>query len=158
MLWLSNRTVTLMLAARAVNSWTYVVTLGCSFSMVGHMVTNQGEFTCLANGGRNIVDYIVGSPVVWQVATHLEVIIDDTRYYAMGGNSDHSLLHLRLNIDCNFVEPRHTVVTNKFLPRFKYYKSKAEEYQLALIASLGNLWVVDSIGHLGANGLVDLLQ
>jgi hypothetical protein len=43
------------------------------------------------------------------------------------------------------------------LPRFKYYKSKAEEYQLALIANLGNLWVVDSIGHLGANGLVDLL-
>jgi hypothetical protein len=42
------------------------------------------------------------------------------------------------------------------LPRFKYDKSKAEEYQLALIASLGNLWVVDSIGHLGANGVANL--
>jgi hypothetical protein len=49
------------------------------------------------------------------------------------------------------------VVTKKFLPRFNYDKSKVEEYQLALIASLGNLWVVDSIGHLGADELADLL-
>jgi len=44
------------------------------------------------------------------------------------------------------------------LPRFNYDKSKVEEYQLAIIASLGNLWVVDSIGHLGADELADLLQ
>jgi len=51
------------------------------------------------------------------------------------------------------------VVTKKFFsPRFKYDKSKVEEYQLALTASLGNLWVVDSIGHLGAKKLADLLQ
>jgi hypothetical protein len=31
-------------------------------------------------------------------------------------------------------------------------------YQFALIVSLENLWVVDSIGHLGANRLADLLQ
>jgi hypothetical protein len=43
------------------------------------------------------------------------------------------------------------------LPRFKYDKSKVEEYQFALIMNLGNLWVVDSIGHLGAHGLADLL-
>jgi hypothetical protein len=117
------------------------------------------EFTCLANGGRNTVDYIVGSPAVWQAATHLKVIIDDTRYRAMGGDSDHRSLHLRLNIDCNFVEPQHTVVTKKiFLPRFNYDKSKVKEYQLALITSLGNLWVAHSIGHLRANELADLLQ
>jgi hypothetical protein len=52
------------------------------------------EFTCLANGGRNTVDYIVGSLVIWQVATHLEVIIDDTRYCAVGGDSDHRSLRL----------------------------------------------------------------
>jgi hypothetical protein len=45
------------------------------------------EFTCLANGGHNIVDYIVGSPVIWQVATHLKVITDDTYYCMMGGMS-----------------------------------------------------------------------
>jgi hypothetical protein len=67
------------------------------------------EFICLANGGRTIVDYIVGSPIVWQAATHLEVIINDTRYRAMGGDSNHRPLHLRLNIDCNFVEPQHMV-------------------------------------------------
>jgi hypothetical protein len=51
------------------------------------------------------------------------------------------------------------VVTKKFfLPRFNYDKSKVEEYQLALTASLGNLWVADSIGHLRADELVDLLQ
>jgi len=48
--------------------------------------------------------------------------------------------------------------TKKFLPRFKYDKSKVEDYQLALIVSLGNLWVVDSIGHLGANDLTNMLQ
>jgi hypothetical protein len=83
---------------------------------------------CLANGGRNIVDYIVGSPIVWQAVTHLEVIIDNTCYYAMGGNFDHRPLRLRLNIDYSFVEPQHMVVTKKFLPKFKYDKLKAEEY------------------------------
>jgi hypothetical protein len=39
----------------------------------------------------------------------------------------------------------------------KYDKSKVEEYQLAVTTSLGNLWVVDSIGHLRANRLVELL-
>ncbi len=76
----------------------------------------------------------------------------------MGGDSDHTALRLRLSIDCNFVKPQHTVVTNFFSPKFKYDKSKVEEYQLTLTASLRNLWVVDSIGHLGANGLADLLQ
>jgi len=111
----------------------------------------------LANGGCNTVNYIVGSPTVWRAATHLEVIIDDTRYCAMGGDSDHRLLRLQLNIDYSFVEPQHTVITKKFLPKFKYDKSIVKEYQLALTASLGNLWVIDSIKHLGANGLADLL-
>jgi hypothetical protein len=63
-----------------------------------------------------------------------------------------------LNIDCSFVEPQHTVVTKKFLPKFKYDKSNVEEYQLALTTSLGNLWVVDLIRHLGADRLADLLE
>jgi len=46
----------------------------------------------------------------------------------------------------------------KFLPRFKYDNSKVKEYQLALNVSLGNLWVVDSIGHLAADGLADFQQ
>jgi hypothetical protein len=50
------------------------------------------------------------------------------------------------------------IETKKFLSKFKYDKSKAREYQLALTTSLGNMWVVDSIGHLGADGLADLLQ
>jgi len=50
------------------------------------------------------------------------------------------------------------VVTKKFfLPRFNYDKSKVEKYQLALTMSLGNMWVVDSIGHMGVDELVDLL-
>jgi hypothetical protein len=48
-------------------------------------------------------------------------------------------------------------VTTKFLPRFKYDKLKVEDYQLAITTSLRNLWVANSIGHLGAYGLVDLL-
>ncbi len=111
----------------------------------------------MANGGRNTIDYIVGSPKIWQVATHLEVIIDDTRYWTMGGESDHRPLRLRLSINCTFVEPQHTTVTKKFLPRFKYDKSKVEQYQLALTTSLGNLWVVNSTRHLGVDGLTNLL-
>jgi hypothetical protein len=101
----------------------------------------------LTNGRHSIIDYIVGSLAIWQVVTHLKVIIDDTRYWAMGGNSDHMSLHLRLNF-----------VTKKILPRFKYDKSKVEEYQLALTTNLGNMWVVNLVGHLGAKGLADLLQ
>jgi hypothetical protein len=89
-----------------------------------------GEFTCLANGGHNTVDYIVGSPAIWQAAIHLEVIIDDTRYCAVGGDSDHRPLCLRLNINCTFVEPQHTATTKKFLPRFKYDSQKLNNISL----------------------------
>ncbi len=88
----------------------------------------SGEFICLANGGCSIVDYIVNSLTVWQVAPHLKMIIDDTCYCAIGGDSDHRPLCLRLSINCSFVEPQHTIVTKKILLRFKYDKSKAEEY------------------------------
>jgi hypothetical protein len=63
-----------------------------------------------------------------------------------------------LSIDCTFVEPQHIVVIKKFLPRFKYDKSKVKQYQLAFTTNLGNLWVANLIGHLGANELTDLLQ
>jgi hypothetical protein len=76
----------------------------------------------------------------------------------MGVDSDHRPLRLRLNINYSFVEPQRTVVTKCFLPRFKYDKSKVKEYQLALTTNLGNLWVVESIGHLGADRLTNLLQ
>jgi hypothetical protein len=53
----------------------------------GRMLGDElGEFSCLANGGSSTVDYIVGSLVVWQVATHFEVMIDDT-YYCMVGET-----------------------------------------------------------------------
>jgi len=42
-------------------------------------------------------------------------------------------------VDYNFVEPQHTVKTKKFLFRFKYDKSKVEEYQFALRVNFGNL-------------------
>jgi hypothetical protein len=117
-----------------------------------------GEFTYLANVGHIIVDYIVDSLAIWKAVTHLEVIIDDTCYCAMGADFDHRPLCLQLSINCTFVEPQNTAVTKKFLPRFKYDKSKVEQYQVALTTSLGNLWVVNSTGHLGVDGLTDLLQ
>jgi hypothetical protein len=82
----------------------------------------------LANGGCNTVGYITSSPIVWQDVTHFEMIINDTHYYAMGGDFNHRLLCLQLSIDYNFVEPQHTIVAKFFLLRFKYDKSKAEEY------------------------------
>ncbi len=79
------------------------------------------------------------------------------RYCTMGGDFNHKPLRLWLSIDYTFVEPQHTSVTKKFLPRFKYDKSKVEEYQLALTTSFGNLWVANSTRHMGADGLTDLL-
>jgi hypothetical protein len=73
------------------------------------------EFTCLVNGGHNIDDYIVDS----QVATHFEVIIDDTCFCGVREDSNHRPLHLRLIINCSFVEPQHMIETKFFLPRFK---------------------------------------
>jgi hypothetical protein len=83
------------------------VTLGCSSLMVGTPGDESREVIHLANGERSTVDYIMGSLTIWQAPTHLEVIINDTRYYAMGGDSNHRLLRLQLNIDCNFVESQH---------------------------------------------------
>ncbi len=56
------------------------------------------------------------------------MIIDDTHYCAVGGESDHKPLCLHLNIDCSFVEPQHIIEAKKILPRFKYDKLKVEEY------------------------------
>jgi len=129
------------------------------FIFNGRMFSDESrEFICLANGGCSTIDYIVGSFAIWQATTHFKVIIDGTHYCMVGGDSNHRPLHLQFNIDCSFVEPQHIVETKKFLPKFKYDKSKAEEYQLALTTSPGNLWVIYLIGHMGADGLVDLLQ
>jgi hypothetical protein len=81
-----------------------------------------GEFTCLANGGCSTINYIVGSPTIWQAAPHFEVIRNDTCYYVVGGDPSHRSLHLWLNINCSFVKPQHTIETKKFLHRFKYDK------------------------------------
>jgi hypothetical protein len=50
-LWLSDKIVTLMLAAKAVSSWTYAMTLGYSSLMVEHPVTNQGSSLAWQMGG-----------------------------------------------------------------------------------------------------------
>jgi len=81
-LWLRDKTMMLVLATGAAGSWTFAVTLGCSSSMAGHLVTNQGSSFVWQMGG-SIVNYIVGSPAVWQTTIDLEVIINDTRYCVM---------------------------------------------------------------------------
>jgi len=83
-----------MLAIGVTSSWTYAMMLGLLI-LNGRTPGNEsGKFICLTNGGRNIVNYIVGSLAIWQAITHLEVIIDDIRYHAMGGDSDHRPLRL----------------------------------------------------------------
>jgi hypothetical protein len=46
-----RQTTTLVLVVGAASSWTYVVTLGCSFSMVGHLVMNHGSSLVWQLGG-----------------------------------------------------------------------------------------------------------
>jgi hypothetical protein len=53
-LWLHDKTVMLMLAARAASSWTYAVTLGCSSSMARHLATNQGSSLVWQMGGASL--------------------------------------------------------------------------------------------------------
>jgi hypothetical protein len=54
-LWLSDKTAMLVLAARVVSSWTYVMMLGCSSSMAGHLVTNQGSSIVWQMGGATLL-------------------------------------------------------------------------------------------------------
>jgi len=124
--------------------------------MAGHLATNQGGSFVWQMGGVALSIILLAHLKFGKL---LHTSIDDTHYRAMGGDSDHRPLCLQLNIDCSFVELQHMVVTKKlFLPRFNYDKSKVEEYQLALTTSLGNLWVANLIGHLGADELANLLQ
>jgi hypothetical protein len=44
----------IVLVARAVISWTYDVTLGCSSSMVGRLVMNQGSSLVWQMGGATL--------------------------------------------------------------------------------------------------------
>jgi hypothetical protein len=53
-----------MLVDGDANSWTYVVTLGFSFSIVERLVMNQGSSLAWQMGGHNTVNYIVGSPAI----------------------------------------------------------------------------------------------
>jgi hypothetical protein len=46
-----RETAILLLVAGAASSWTYVVMLGCSSSMAGHLVTNQGSSLAWQMGG-----------------------------------------------------------------------------------------------------------
>ncbi len=64
MMCLSDRIATLMLVDGDANSWTYVVTLGFSFSIVERLVMNQGSSLAWQMGGHNTVNYIVGSPAI----------------------------------------------------------------------------------------------
>ncbi len=111
-LWLSDKTAMPVLVARATRSWTYVATLGCSSSMVGHLVTNRGCSLAWQMGAQHYQLYYW---ITWSLAScyTLQGIIDDTRYCVVGGDFDHRPLCLRLNIDYNFVEPQHIVETKK---------------------------------------------
>jgi hypothetical protein len=51
---LRDKTVMLVLAAKAASSWTYVVTLGCSSLMAGHLATNQGSSLVWQMGGATL--------------------------------------------------------------------------------------------------------
>jgi hypothetical protein len=88
----------------SVGGWDYkLLELCCDVGLLifnGRTPSDElGEFTCLANGRHNTVNYIIGLAIIWQVITHIEVIINDTRYCAMGVDSHYMLLHLRLNIN-----------------------------------------------------------
>jgi hypothetical protein len=50
-LWLHDKTVMLVLRVGAASSWTYVVMLGCSSSMVGHLAMNKGNSLIWQMGG-----------------------------------------------------------------------------------------------------------
>jgi hypothetical protein len=63
-MWLSNKTAMSVLATRAM-----LLNLCCDTWLLilnGRTPSDElGEFICFSNGGRNVVDYIVGSIIVW---------------------------------------------------------------------------------------------
>jgi len=60
MLWLHDKTVTLVLAVAVANSWTDVVTLGCSSLMARHLATNQGSSFVWQMGGTTLSIILLG--------------------------------------------------------------------------------------------------
>ncbi len=53
------------------------------------------EYTCLANHGHNIVDYMIASLEMFEVAQHLEVLTNPTYCGSKQSESDHRPLALR---------------------------------------------------------------
>ncbi len=79
-----------------------------SLFMAEHPVMNQGSSLAWQMGGVALsIILLAHLQFGWQTVTHLEVIIDNTCYCAIKGDSDHRLLRLQLNIDYTFVEPQH---------------------------------------------------
>jgi exonuclease III len=53
------------------------------------------EYTCLANHDHNTINYMIASPEMFEVAQHLEVLIDPAYCGSKQSESDHCPLALR---------------------------------------------------------------
>jgi hypothetical protein len=53
-----------------------------------------GEYTCLANHGHNIVDYMIASPEMFEAAQHLEVLTHPAYCGSKQSESNHRPLAL----------------------------------------------------------------
>jgi hypothetical protein len=93
------------------------------FILNGRITCDEsGECTGLANGGSNLVDYMVASPALFDCATSL-VVHKCPLLYGKGGDSDHRPFSLNLQLLWQHVSP--TISDSRAnICRFKYDASK----------------------------------
>jgi len=103
----------------------------CCFSRLfilnGKITCNEsGECTCFANGGSNLVDYMVASPTLFDYATSL-VVHKCFLFYGKGCDSDHGPLSLNLQLPWQHVSSV-TSESHVDIHRFKHDASKCTHY------------------------------
>jgi hypothetical protein len=83
------------------------------------------ECTCFANGGSNLVDYMVASPALFDCATSL--VHKCPLFYGKGGDSDHRPLSLNLQLPWQHVSSAASE-SHADICRFKHDASKCTQY------------------------------
>jgi len=87
-----------------------------------------GEYTCFANHGHSTIDYMIASPEMFEVAQHLEVLINPAYYGSKQSESDHRPFALRFVVQFSTYAFAFDNNTPSPMIRFKYNPAFANEY------------------------------
>ncbi len=116
------------------------------------------EYTCLANHGHSIVDYMIASPEMFEVAQHLEVLTDLAYCGSKQSEFDHLPLALRFVMQFSTFASTFDNNTPSPMIRFKYTPAFADEYCTQLQHSLSIDTDVLHLQDMPATNLAEFLH